>query len=62
MIKFPSPGQEKESNARGMPRGREGGGGEGMLKLQFDWYIMLMLYQFSLECTLGGAPRRFGAN
>ena len=31
MIKFPSPGQEKASNARGTPG--------GMLKLRFDWYI-----------------------
>ena len=29
------PGQEKASNAWGMP----GGGGGGMLKLRFDWYI-----------------------
>ena len=28
MIKFPPPGQEKESNALGMPRG--GGGGENV--------------------------------
>ena len=34
MIKFPPSGQEKESNAWGMP-----GGGGGMFKLQFDWYI-----------------------
>ena len=33
LIKFPPPGQEKTSNAQGMP-----GGGE-MLKLRFDWYI-----------------------
>ena len=33
LIKFPPPGQEKTSNARGMP------GGGGMLKLRFDWYI-----------------------
>ena len=32
LIKFPPPGQEKTSNARGMPGG-------GMLKLRFDWYI-----------------------
>ena len=30
------PGQEKASNARGMPGG-------GMLKLQFDWYIIVCL-------------------
>ena len=36
MINFPSPGQEKESNAQVMSGG---GGGEEMLKLQFDWYI-----------------------
>ena len=34
LIKFPPPGQEKKSNARGMP------GGGGMLKLRFDWYII----------------------
>ena len=33
LIKFPPLGQEKTSNARGMP------GGGGMLKLRFDWYI-----------------------
>ena len=38
LIKFPPPGQEKTSNARGMPG--EGGGGEEMLKLRFDWYII----------------------
>ena len=32
LIKFPPPGQEKTSNAWGMPGG-------GMLKLRFDWYI-----------------------
>ena len=33
LSKSPPPGQEKTSNARGMP------GGGGMLKLRFDWYI-----------------------
>ena len=33
LIKFPPPGQEKTSNARGMPGG-------GMLKFRFDWYII----------------------
>ena len=37
LIKFPSPGQGKESNARGMPGG---GGGGGLLKLHNDWYII----------------------
>ena len=32
LIKFLPPGQEKTSNAWGMPGG-------GMLKLRFDWYI-----------------------
>ena len=46
-IKFPTlyekwpnslpPGQEKASNANGMPGG---GGGGGMLKRRFDWYII----------------------
>ena len=35
LIKFPPPGQEKTSNARGMPGG-------GMLKLRFDWYIIII--------------------
>ena len=35
LIKFPPPGQEKTSNARGMPGVCPG----GMLKLRFDWYI-----------------------
>ena len=39
---IPSPGQEKASNARGMPRGG------GMLKLRFDWYISK-----SLKINLG---------
>ena len=33
---IPSLPGRKVSNARGMP----GGGGEGMLKLRFDWYII----------------------
>ena len=46
-IKFPTPyewwsnalppREEKESNAQGMP----GKGGGGMLKLRFDWYIII---------------------
>ena len=56
-IKFPTPyewwsnslppGQEKASNARGMP----GGGGE-MLKLRFDWYIGS--YYNSISTSLQG--------
>ena len=38
LIKFPPPGQEKTSNARGMP------GGGGMLKLRFDWYITMQRF------------------
>ena len=35
LIRFPPPGQEKTSNARGMPG--------GMLKLRFDWYIIIYM-------------------
>ena len=54
MIKFPSPcgwwsnslppGQEKASNARGMPG--------GILKLRFDWYITIP-WKDSVKMTLG---------
>ena len=36
----PPPGRLKWSNARGMPGGV--GGGEGVLKLRFKWYIILI--------------------
>ena len=39
LIKFPPPGQQKTSNARGMP------GGGGMLKLRFDWYINQLKFE-----------------
>ena len=47
LIKFPPPGQEKTSNARGMPG--------GMLKLRFDWYIKRNKNQLRDYMTTGPA-------
>ena len=47
-IVFPGKqGQEKTSNARGMP----GKGGGGMLKLRFDWYIMF-IFKGKIQVTM----------
>ena len=55
LIKFPPPGQEKTSNARGMPGVCPGGGGR-MLKLRFDWYItqvgMFDVISVQIKCLI----------